>query len=337
MTRKYVKQFPMFVCLIALALSNTALIEAQNINAASPDQKTSADKKTQFLRVTADRGGEPLAMQTAITRYRPEQGDLVVDLVGVVHIGEGRYYEQLNDQFEIYDVVLYELVAPEGTRVPRGGKKARSGQSPLDLVSWMQNQAKSSLGLQSQLEKIDYQKSNLKHADMSPDDMAKKMAERGDSALTIGLSTMAEIIRQQNLAAQSPERREMINEFASEGLFDLINNPIKLKRMMASQFADSGVMEMGLGRSLNQLLITDRNEAAMKVLQKEIAAGKKKIAIFYGAAHMPDFEQRLVEDFGLKKTKQVWVDAWDLTKAGTKNQRNGSTDLMFRLLNELSK
>ena len=50
----------------------------------------------------------------------------------------------------------------------------------------------------------------------------------------------------------------------------------------------------------------------MKVLQKEIAAGKKKVAIFYGAAHMPDFEQRLTADFGLRKTKQVWVDAWDL-------------------------
>ena len=82
MTRKYVKQFPIFVCLIALGLSHTALLEAQNIKADESDKRLSAKEKTQFLRVTKDRNNEPLAMQTAITRYRPEQGELVVDLIG---------------------------------------------------------------------------------------------------------------------------------------------------------------------------------------------------------------------------------------------------------------
>jgi hypothetical protein len=337
MTQKYINQFPLFLCLVALGLSNTSILDAQTVKAINQEKAKSENDKTQFLRVVDDRNDEPIAMQTAITRYRPEQGALVVDLIGAVHVGEADYYEQLNRQFEVYDVVLYELVAPAGTRVPAGGQRARASRGPLDLVGWMQNQAKSSLGLESQLDKIDYQKSNLLHADMSPADISKKMAERGDSALTIGLSAMSEILRQQNLAAQSADNREMINEFANEGIFELLNNPLKLKRMMAGQFADSGVMEMGLGQTLNQLLITDRNEAAVKVLQKEIAAGKKKIAIFYGAAHMPNFEKQLTEDFGLNKTKQVWVDAWDLTKAGTKTSNNSPTDMMFRLLNELGK
>jgi len=38
------------------------------------------------------------------------------------------------------------------------------------------------------------------------------------------------------------------------------------------------------------------------VLQKEIAAGKKKIAIFYGAGHMPDFLKKLHDEFGLARS-----------------------------------
>ena len=118
---------------------------------------------------------------------------------------------------------------------------------------------------------------------------------------------------------------------------ELLNDPLKLKLMMASQFTESGVMEAGLGVSLNQLIVADRNEAAMKVLQKEIAKGKKKIAIFYGAAHMPDFEKRLADDFELTSTKQIWIDAWDLTKAGKKPKASGTTKMLFRLLNEMTK
>jgi hypothetical protein len=117
----------------------------------------------------------------------------------------------------------------------------------------------------------------------------------------------------------------------------MLGDPLKMKRMMAGQFTDSGMMEMGMGASLNQLLVVDRNAAALKVLQKEIAQGNKKIAIFYGAAHMPDFEKHLVADFGMSKTKQVWVDAWDLTKAGKKSTTDGTTKLLFRLFDELSR
>ncbi len=319
----------------ALGICTASLVKAQSPQS---NPRTAADvnrPKTPFLRVTKTESGEPVAMQTAITRYRPAAGELVVDLIGAVHIGEGNYYEQLNRQFENYDVVLYELVAPAGTRIPAGGKKPSQGS--LDLISWMQQQAKSTLGLESQLEKIDYQKSNFKHADLSPADISKKMAERGDTAFTLGLSAFAEILRQQNQAAQSPQMNELAKQFANESIFELMNHPLKLKRMMASQFSATGVMDTGLGQSLNQILISDRNEAAMQVLQSEIASGKRKIAIFYGAAHMPDFEGRLENHLGLEKTRQVWIDAWDLTKTNARPSSQSPTDLLFDLLNELGK
>ena len=227
-------------------------------------------------------------------------------------------------------------MAPQGTRVPRGGKKESTG-SPLDLVSWIQGQTKTTLGLESQLELIDYQKPNFTHADLSPAEMGKKMAERGDTPLTIGLSALTEMIRQQNKAAQSLSEQQRASQLDTSDLLEAIGDPVKMKRMMATQFADSGMMEMGLGATLNQLLVTDRNAAAIKVMRQEIARGKKKIAIFYGAAHMPDFEQQLVDGFALTKTKQIWVDAWDLTKAGKKPQVSSTTKMLFKLLGELSR
>src|SRR5262249_34256709 len=53
--------------------------------------------------------------------------------------------------------------------------------------------------------------------------------------------------------------------------------------------------------------------------------------IFYGAAHMPDFEKRLAEDFDLKKDKVEWVTAWDL-----KAKRAGVPPLL-KLLEQLDK
>jgi hypothetical protein len=365
--RSVLKQFwmPAIALIATLGLENSILAQssgaqlsgAQSARVPVPqlDKSSSAkstsnkSSQTKYIRVTRTTSGAPLAMQTAITRFRPAKGELVVDLIGAVHIGESQYYRQLNRQFELYDSVLYELVAPKGTRIPKGGKKKSSTpNSPLDLVGWMQSQTQTQLGLQSQLALIDYQKKNFVHADLSPTEMGEKMAERGDTPLTIGLSALSEMIKQQNrssnassnnnLRANSDQaKRESLDQLTPSNLMEVLGDPLKMKRMMANQFSDSGVMDQGFGNALNQLLVVDRNEAAMRVLQKQIASGNKKIAIFYGAAHMPDFEERLVKNFGLKKTKQVWVDAWDLTKSGTKTPENSASKMLMRLLEETLK
>ena len=74
--------------------------------------------------------------------------------------------------------------------------------------------------------------------------------------------------------------------------------------------------EGSLGPTITRILVADRNQAALKVFQKELAQGKKKIGILYGAAHMPDFEKRLREDFGLKRAGEQWLTAWDLRLSG---------------------
>lgn len=283
------------------------------------DKKAEAKKKpepTKFLRVRRDKGDTPIALETATVRYVPAKGEggVAVDLIAAVHVGDKGYYEALNKQMEKYDVLLYELVAPEGTRIPKGGKREKG--NPVALI---QDLLKNVLDLESQTEQIDYTKKNFVHADLSPEKMAEAIKERGDDGLTIALSVAADVLRKQNLEemkkAKEPAKGKKDKDEEPDLLAMLLDPAaaVKLKRAMAEQFEAAGE-DGGLGPTVSTILVADRNKAALKVLQKEIAKGHKKIGIFYGAAHMPDFEKRLREDFDLKKDKEEWVTAWDLKK-----------------------
>ncbi len=40
--------------------------------------------------------------------------------------------------------------------------------------------------------------------------------------------------------------------------------------------------------------------------------GKKNLAIFYGAGHLPDMQRRLMSKFKMKRGGQNWLQAWSL-------------------------
>jgi hypothetical protein len=292
-----------FLCVLGLGFGSLLLAEPP---APKKDDVKTAEP-TKFIRVQRDDKDEPTALQTAVVRYVPKdgKGDLVVDLVAAVHIGDRDYYDQLNKQFEQYDVLLYELVAPEGTKISK--KRKHKSDNPLSMI---QDVMKSTLELESQIECVDYTKKNFVHADLSPEQMAEAMHKRGDDGMTVFLGVVADMLRKQNL--QEEKRKDKPGKEEDLDIFSLLLDPngaLKLKRVLAVQFEE---MDGGLGETLNTILISDRNEAAMKVFQKQLAAGKKKIGIFYGAGHMTDFDKRLREDFGLKRESEKWLTAWDL-------------------------
>jgi hypothetical protein len=294
-----------------------------------PGLKKPAPSK--FIRLQRNDQDEPAALETATVRYVPAsgEGNLVVDLVSVVHVADGDYYEKLNKQLDQYDVVLYELVAAPGTRVPKGGK--RKIDNPIALLQMI---TKSLLQLESQTEQIDYTRKHFVHADLSPAQMAEAIRKRGDDGVTLALSFAADMLRQQNLrdmhkpkgAAKQHEDIDILSLLSDP------DGPVKLKRLLAEQLENLASPEGSLGTTVHTILVSDRNEAALKVFQKELAKGKKKIAIFYGAAHMPDFEKRLREDFGLKRDREQWLTAWDLRAS----KKGGARILDFlKLLDDL--
>ncbi len=293
----------------------------------SPTGQAQGEKPApaKFIRITTDDDGQPRALETAVVRYRPAsgKGDLVVDLVSVVHIGEKSYYQRLNKYFTQYDALLYELVGPPGTKPVKGAR----GDNPLALVQKIMTLA---LDLHSQLEHVDYAKKNFVHADLSPAEMAAAIKKRGDDGLSLALSIVADLLRQKNLQDQQPKKKAAADDLPD--LQSLLTDPTaasKIKRLLARQFENLDGPAGGLGPTLNTILIKDRNQAALKVLKKELDNGKKKIAIFYGAAHMPDFDKRLRQDFGLAPVSTTWLPAWDLQLRERRLE-----ELLFRLLRE---
>jgi len=65
-----------------------------------------------------------------------------------------------------------------------------------------------------------------------------------------------------------------------------------------------------------EVLVGARNDEVIRVLSKQIAAGDKNLAIFYGAAHMVDLEHRLFE-MGFKRQSIIWQTTWTVAPDGT--------------------
>ncbi|MGA2031651.1 MAG: hypothetical protein ABSG68_05305 [Thermoguttaceae bacterium] len=245
----------------------------------------------------------PEKPERAIERLVPREASaarLSVDLVAAVHIAQKSYYQQLNHEFKAYDAVLYELVAPPGTRIPKGGK---SSDNPISLL---QNGMKSLLELQFQLDEVDYTLPNMVHADMSPEQVARSMQQRGETVLGMFGRLMGYAMTQSGQGSDVATASEVLSALLDG------DRALALKRVMAEQFQEMDGMLTAISGPDGSTIITERNKAALDVLRKQIASGKHKIAIFYGAGHMPDLEKRLLRDFALVPLGTRWLVAWDL-------------------------
>ena len=264
---------------------------------------------TDFLRIAKPEGKRlPTSYDTAVVRFVDEKNNIQVDLIGAVHIGDKEYYAELNEIFKRYDAVLYELVADTNTRPDRD--RSGNGESK-SLLSAFQTGMGNALALDHQLNHIDYHAKNMIHADLSPSEFAKRVSDRGD-IVQIFYRAMVLGIRKSN--DPDAQKGELRMQGRLLGSFLASDPALSLKRVLAEEMInqlDEAGWVVGGDESA---IITDRNEAALRVLRQEITGGKKKIAIFYGAAHLPEFAKSLERNFQMKKTDTNWVIAWDLTR-----------------------
>lgn len=264
-----------------------------------------ADADLSFLQVTRDDSEQPQELQTAIVKYVPVGDDdgTEVYLVGAVHVGDKPYYDALNEEFKQYDVLLYELVAPEGTRIPKGARA--ESRHPIGAL---QGAMKTMLDLEHQLECVDYQADNFVHADMSPDDFSKSMKRRNESFLKLYFRLLGASLAMQSKAAASGRNSDV------DLLMALFRDDpaIALKRIMADQFQDMEWMMGAFEGDEGSTLISERNKVALEKLREQLDAAKKKVGVFYGAGHLDDMDQRLRRDFGLKPVEVRWLTAWDM-------------------------
>jgi hypothetical protein len=302
-------------CLMAplAAMGCGPAADAQAPPAAYVETSEDAELTEAWVRILRDDDEAPLAMETAVVRFVPadqfdpdrEPGDYeqYVDLVGAVHIADQAYYDKLNERFEGYDAVLYELVAAKGTVVPRG--RGTSNSHPLGAL---QNAMKSMLEVEHQLEQIDYTRPNFVHADLSPDEFFESMDDRDESFIELYFRIMGASLAQQSeqsAAGESPELEFMAAMLSEE-------RPRRFKILLAKQFESMESVMLALSGPQGSTLITERNTRALDVLQEQLDEGQERLAIFYGAGHLADMTEQLEKRFGMRPVLVEWLQAWDL-------------------------
>jgi pimeloyl-ACP methyl ester carboxylesterase len=143
---------------------------------------------------------------------------------------------------------------------------------------------------------------------MSPDQFLQAMKDRNEGFMQMYMRLLGHSLGAQSEMAMNGESPD-VAVFAALFAED---RPLRLKKVLAQQLADTEEMLTSFGGEGGSVLISERNKAALKVLREQIAAGKKRLAIFYGAGHLADMDKRLREDFGLKPVEITWLTAWDL-------------------------
>ncbi len=267
---------------------------------------TAAEEPTNFIRFVEE--DESDSLQTAVVSYESPQ-KVKVDLVGAIHIADKAYFDALNVRFKGYEAVLYELVGPSFEE--RGKPEVKKEAEKLQWVGQLQAMMRDTLKLHGQLEGIDYTAKNFVHADMDMPQFTKTQTQKQESFLSLYLKAAQ--------AQKEVNEKRGVNSDAA-GMVMLLkiltmkDSSTELKRMIAQEFDSVEDIMAGMETGDGTVLVGERNKVALQVMDKEIAAGKKRIAIFYGAAHLGDMEERLMKQ-GFKRTKVEWLKAWDLPHA----------------------
>jgi len=281
-----------FALLVSLGL---AFSNAVNRSA----EETAPGESSKFLRFVATSADEG-HVDTAIVTFKRQDG-VSVALIGAVHIADGDYYTKLQTHFKDYDAVLYEMVKPR--EMPASG-----GPASASPISMLQIGMKRLLALEFQLDAIDYSPANFVHADMDTATFRRHQEARGESIL--GLLIRAALDEQnQRAASQNPsDGFQLLLALMSK------DSAHRLKYLLAQQLETMESILSGIDQGPDgkgSVILSGRNQFAMDVLAAQLRKGKRNLAIFYGAGHMPDLEKRLLKE-GFRKSTDRWVTAWDI-------------------------
>lgn len=261
-----------------------------------------------YLRTARDVKGHPRSLQTAVTHFVTRLGQRV-DLVAAVHLADPAYYKALNRRFKGYDAVLYELVLDDSHSKGKavGGVQIPRDDGNASVLSRVQLAMCRLLGLEFQLHAIDYAAPNFRHADMTAREFSAAMDRKGENTFTLLMKILQ--IGLKNPTAMDTAELEKIS------LWDLLSrDPTPeerriLRRALAQNFAN---IDKVMADFQGTTLIAGRNQKAMRVLGRELRAGRGHLALFYGAGHMSDLEKRLAAETGATPAGREWLDAWDL-------------------------
>lgn len=279
-----------------------------------------------YLRIAQPRTNV-IELQIALREFLPpERSQPVVWLSGVSHIGESNYYARLQQHLDAQELVLYEGVSDRATRLQQKRKSKYSEPQPLkpdEEEASIQNTLAEALELAFQLTSIDYSRPHFHNSDLTIEEIQSLIVKETSGA---GRPSKTASEFQKLLAMMEGDG---MAAFVMQAGLRLISSSPKLRALARLMMIETlgrfggNVSELaGLPpewQRLVQILIESRNEAVLKDLRAELLKKRapKSVSIFYGAAHMGDFQKRLVNELNYRAGRAMWLPAFsvDLEKA----------------------
>ncbi|MDB6069899.1 MAG: signal peptide protein [Verrucomicrobiales bacterium] len=273
----------------------------------SPAVSPEAAKVPDYVRIAEDAASTRL--EVCVTTFTLPDGRNI-DLFGVVHLADASYYKELNRRLGTYDSVLFELVGnPEALQNPNAAAARPQGRPhPLRGIQKLIGDV---FKLDFQLEKIDYTRPNFVHADTSAEEFAKMQAERGESMMKLLLKSFQ--------MSGDPALQEKLKDAENVGLADMImlfysqKTMQRIKVIFARVLAESESLLEDKLLGKDNAIVAGRNGVALKKLKEVMAdPGKKRVAVFYGAGHMPTLEPVLTGEWKATRGEEAWLPAWTM-------------------------
>lgn len=180
------------------------------------------------------------------------------------------------------------------------------GANDIDETDSLQESLATALGLRFQLTSLSYDRPSWHCADMTMDQLARAMRARGADFTPLqgalaGTSFPAAMVK--TLLGILKLADSLFEGAITDGfkvaMIEMLGSPSTMKAAMVQ-----------LGEGVGEVILNDRNEVAMQHLARvtEASPDAESVAIFYGAAHLPDFHERLTA-LGYAPTHTQWIPA----------------------------
>jgi len=173
------------------------------------------------------------------------------------------------------------------------------------------------LNLQFQLDGIDYDHESWRCSDMAIDQVERAMKEKGSD-----FSIVSGALAGSSFPAQIVKAILGMVRFADMLLDGMAVEMLKI--MIIEMLGDETVMRESIrqfGPGFNEVIVEQRNQVVIDDLKQilETDPEVKSVAVFYGAAHMPDLAQRLLDQLQYEPAGETeWIEAISVDLANSK-------------------
>jgi hypothetical protein len=278
-------------------MKNSLLIVLIFILGFSPILSNNPEKD--FLKIDTDR-----FYTKAFVLGSPTEPAIIL-LVGVVHIGEGNYYQTIQELLEQCDIVFYEGIQwEEGSEISPLVKgttslvNPASGSEGLGKVREIQMEYAKLLGLVYQNSFL-IPRFNWVNADASLQEFTEMMnAFKGGNL----------ILDKKDLPMDIKDIR-VLEPHTKDGNQKIM----KFRRLLADEISTSSI-QINSDKEYSEvfeLLVQKRNQIVLRKITPQIKK-PSVIGMVYGAAHIPDFLKKLNQGWDYQVINQRWIPAWSL-------------------------